>query len=838
MNRDGDAVTRPSPETTSAALPASAGAEDAAYRVLFERMSRGAFVQAADGTLLDVNDAALGMLGLRREEFLAPGPESPDWDVVRDDGLPLPPEERPAQVALATGRPVRSFMVGLRHARTRERLWLQVDAFPVTRPHEHRPHEVLVTLADLTYRRLAEERHRAVIQASMDAFWVVDAEGRLLEVNRAACELSGYSRDELLAMRVEDVAMHDGPERVRQRIERVRAGAHERFESCHRRKDGRLLDVEVSVELVPGAPDRMFVFVRDITARKRDDHVHVARLRLSEFAATHTMEELLTATLDRAEELTDSCVGFYHFLEADQQTLSLQTWSTRTLLEYCKAEGKGQHYPVSEAGVWVDSVHQRRTVVYNDYARLAHKRGLPPGHAPLLRMMTVPVFRDGRIVAVLGVGNKPVEYDDEDVRAVEMLADLAWDIVTSKRAEESRERIERQMQQAQRLESLGVLAGGIAHDFNNLLTGIIGHAELALIGLPPGAPEAEDLREIMLASRRAAELCAQMLAYSGRGRMRTEALDLGLLIEETTTLVHASISKRARLDLALAAEPLTMVGDPAQLRQVVMNLVINASEAMADADGHIRVSTECVTLSAAEAAAIRGGETLAAGRYARLRVADSGCGMDKATLERIFEPFFTTKFTGRGLGLSAVRGIVLGHGGALQVDSEPGRGTTFTLYFPLQSEVTAAPAPEPARAAGWRGEGTILLVDDEPTIRRMGEKLLRRLGFDVLLAADGLEALATFRAERARIRLVLLDLTMPRMSGEEAFRELRRIDAGVPVVVASGYGEMHLEERFPGETLAGSLQKPYELDALAEVLARALRVSAGSPAPGAPTPAR
>jgi two-component system, cell cycle sensor histidine kinase and response regulator CckA len=387
------------------------------------------------------------------------------------------------------------------------------------------------------------------------------------------------------------------------------------------------------------------------------------------------------------------------------------------------------------------------------------------------------------------------------------------DVTSRMRAEEERRQLEAQMQQAQKLESLGVLAGGIAHDFNNLLTAILGHADLALLGMAPEAPGRDNLREIASASRRAAELCRQMLAYAGRGRMVVEPVDLSRLVQDLVHLLQVSISKKALLRCRLAEELPVIEADPAQVRQVVMNLVINASEAIGDHDGVIGITTGALECSSADLRSSLHTEEPPPGRYVFLEVADTGHGMDAETQRRVFDPFFTTKFAGRGLGLAAVLGIVRKHNGAIRVASEPGAGTTFRILFPAGAACGAQPEAAAAPEA-WRGSGAILLVDDEEAVRHVATKMLEHCGFRVLTASDGREAIALFRQHRAEIAGVLLDLTMPHMDGEQTFRELRRLQPDVRVILASGYSDSEIMHRFADEPLAGALEKPYQLQSL------------------------
>jgi PAS domain S-box-containing protein len=411
----------------------------------------------------------------------------------------------------------------------------------------------------------------------------------------------------------------------------------------------------------------------------------------------------------------------------------------------------------------------------------------------------------------------PRRLDDGDV----IWTGIVMDITERKRLERERSELDARMQQAQRLESLGVLAGGIAHDFNNILMAIMGHAELALDDLSPLSPGRDSLAEIVSASKRAADLCGQMLAYAGRSRIEKRSMFLGDLVEDTLHLLKTCISKKAILNLNLEKSLPRMSGDPAQIRQILMNLVINASEAIGERSGVISIST----------GALDGSEPFVAndyvvapgkpGTYVYIEVSDTGCGMSRDAVQRIFEPFFTTKFAGRGLGLAALLGIVKAHEGALRVSSEPGKGSTFKVLFPA-SDVAADDDPAHDASIDWHGAGAILLVDDEESIRAISSKLLRRLGLEVMTAEDGRRAVDVYRERKDDIALVLLDLTMPHMNGEEALRELQQIDPNVRVIVASGYSEDDIAARFAGRGLAGCLQKPYTLANLRALLSTLL----------------
>jgi len=424
----------------------------------------------------------------------------------------------------------------------------------------------------------------------------------------------------------------------------------------------------------------------------------------------------------------------------------------------------------------------------------------------------------GNVVPLLGPGGRP----DGAVAAF-------IDITDMKRAAEEKQNLERQILQAQKLESLGVLAGGIAHDFNNLLTMVLGNANLARVGLPANSPASAHLAEIEKASRRAAELCRQMLAYSGKGRFVVERLSLSAVVEDMAHMLEISVSKKAVLKYDFAPDLPVVEADPTQLRQVIMNLIINASEAIGDRSGYIRVGTGQADLRSEDLAGALLGEEARVGTYVYLEVEDTGCGMNAESLGRIFEPFYSTKYKGRGLGLSAVLGIVRAHSGVMRVRSEEGRGTTFRILFPAVTGSMPAVSESPAGGDAWRGHGCALLADDEEGIRLVGRRILEQLGFKVITASNGREAVDCFRQQAGEFRCVLLDLTMPELDGVEALEMIREIKPDVPVLLTSGYDEKDVQRRYGSAPLSGFIQKPFE----ANILRNKLRIALGDGAPAA-----
>jgi len=374
--------------------------------------------------------------------------------------------------------------------------------------------------------------------------------------------------------------------------------------------------------------------------------------------------------------------------------------------------------------------------------------------------------------------------------------------------------------EAEKLESLGVLAGGIAHDFNNLLMAILGNAELARLGLPEGSPAHDCLGEIEKASNRAADICRQMLFYSGRGHFAMQSASLSSLVEETTQVLSSSLPETVRLELQLGRDLPRVRADPGQVQQVIANLVQNAAESMRADSVRIRVSTGAARCDAACLGEGVGGGSLPEGVYAFVEVEDDGRGFDEQTRARLFDPFFSTKFTGRGLGLAAVLGIVRAHRGTIRVESELGRGSRIRVLIPTLDEA-GAPAgkgPSPASQTARR----VLFVDDEPTICRVGSDMLKALGYVATLAGDGAEALQVLgNPDLPTVDCVMLDLMMPGMDGEACLRELRRSRDDLKVIMMSGHDRRQVAGRLDGLGVDAVLQKPFTLARLREALQQA-----------------
>jgi two-component system cell cycle sensor histidine kinase/response regulator CckA len=390
---------------------------------------------------------------------------------------------------------------------------------------------------------------------------------------------------------------------------------------------------------------------------------------------------------------------------------------------------------------------------------------------------------------------------------------------------EEQKQAERALRQAAKLESIGVLAGGVAHDFNNLLTGILGNTSIALEMLEPDHPVRNVLEAAMRASRSAADLTQQLLAYAGKGRIVLAPVNLSGMVQDITGLLETSLPRTVALRLELANDLPLVEADYNRIQQVVVNLIMNGAEALGTSEGSVIVVTRSIY---ADEKYIRGnfapGE-LKPGKYVSVEVHDSGCGMDEATQARIFDPFFTTKFMGRGLGLAAAAGIVRSHKGAIKVYSTPGKGSTFRLLFPAivpaEMENDLRPLSKPPM-----GTGNILVVDDQAAVRDVAQSALEMFGYSVLLAENGKEAVELFRTQAESVDVVVLDLTMPVMDGEEALRHLVQIRPDVKIILSSGYSEVDAVRKFSGKGLAGFLQKPYTARRLGEAVTAAMKSDA------------
>jgi len=447
---------------------------------------------------------------------------------------------------------------------------------------------------------------------------------------------------------------------------------------------------------------------------------------------------------------------------------------------------------------------------------------LPPAEFQLQRKdgTLVTVFSSHTVVTPAGAGPELYRLD--------------FDLSERKRAETERLELERRLLRGQKLESLGVLAGGIAHDFNNLLTGVLGNLELAHSELPAASPAIPLVDDAVAAARLAANLTHQMLAYAGRTRFRQCALNVTTVVREQAPLLHAASSGRATLQLDLAPDLPEIEADPDQLGQLLVNLVSNAAESIeAGRTGTVEIRTEALEHCTAEQlAASRLEEKPAPQAFVAIEVADDGAGMDAATAQRVFEPFFSTRFAGRGLGLPVVLGIVRAHRGAIFVDSHPGRGSVIRVLLPVARPTAELPpatdGPSAALPADRPLQGLLLVVDDEDAVRRIAERMGRRLGLEVITAPDGEAAMSLCRLHSSNLACALIDLTMPGMDGFECLQTLREIQPGLPAVLSSGCAPAEVLDRATPAGFSGFLQKPFTFERFTELILAAARSGTGT----------
>ena len=624
--------------------------------------------------------------------------------------------------------------------------------------------------------RESEEWHRTVLQTAMDGFWLADSQGRLLEANAAYCRMSGYSAAELRGMSIAALEANETLGGAAAHMRQILARGEERFESRHRRKDGSVFDVEISVRYVEREGGRFVAFLRDITERKRAE----ASLRDSEklLRDSQKVAGLGSYILDVPRGVWRSSAVLDEIFGIDETFIrSVSGWSS-LLHPECREEMSD--YLTN----WVLGEHNRFDKEYR-----------------------IVRCNDGQVRWLHGLGE--LEFDGEG-QPIKFTGTIL-DITERKRAEEEKAKLEAQLQHAQKMESIGRLAGGVAHDFNNLLTVINGYSKMLLSQLSDEDPTRAKIAEIHAAGERAAGLTHHLLAYSRKQVLQPRVLDLNHVVGEMRSMLARLVGEDVELRFELHGGSVMVHADPHQLGQVIMNLVVNAKDAM-PYGGAMLVETATVELDERTAQAHPGAP---AGRYVTLAVNDSGVGMDDETRRRIFEPFFTTKEVGKGtgLGLSMIEGIVTQSGGYVEVASQPGHGSTFKIFLPLlEGSVEGAATMEPALPGG--GNETVLVVEDQTEVRQYTAAVLEAYGYRVILAENAGAALMLFERERG-IDLVLTDVVMPNVSGCELANRLEKLRPGIKILFMSGYADdMTGQYRSLGDD-AKLIQKPFSPEELA-----------------------
>jgi PAS domain S-box-containing protein len=667
----------------------------------------------------------------------------------------------------------------------------------VFRDQENRPVGVTAIGQDITERRQAEdllrqseERYRNILESIQEGYYEVNLHGDFTFFNEPLCRIFGYAPDEMMGLNYHQYYRDaEAIAKVQKTYRRVYDTGEVVKLSDWRivRKDGSDAILTVSVALMrdrEGNPRGFRGIARDVTEHRQ---------------AERALQEAET----RYRELFENANDIIYTHDLDGRFTSLNK-AGEQISGYTREEARQLNAIEILAPKYREMARDmvRRKLIRDDPTRYEAAILAKDGRIVPLEISTRIMVENGQPVGVQGI---------------------ARDITERKTAEEERRRLEAQIQHTQKLEGLGVLAGGIAHDFNNLLVGIMGNAGLALSRLPEESPARNYVRRIEETSQRAAELTNQMLAYSGRGTFLVRALDLSKLAREMGPLLTASISKKAVLRYDCTPDLPLIKGDVAQLHQIMMNLITNASDALGDHAGVIGISTYVMHVDRLYLKKTYVADELVEGPYVCLAVSDTGCGMSPDTLARMFDPFFSTKFAGRGLGLASVLGIVRGHKGAITVYSELGQGTTFKVLFPVAEYAENGAVRERAarmdpELAAWRGEGTILVADDENAVLEVAQEALEQHGLRVLTAGDGREALELFQAHACTVSAVLLDLMMPVINGAEAADLIHALNPEVPIILTSGYTEQDAAERFQTRAPVTFIQKPYRPQDLVRVI--------------------
>ncbi|MGD0088905.1 MAG: PAS domain S-box protein [Planctomycetota bacterium] len=777
--------------------------------------------------------------------------------------------------------------------------------------------------------RESDERYAALFEANPHPMWVFDvANLRFLAVNDAAVAHYGYTRDEFLGMTMLDIRPQEDIPSFLTHVATVPKTHHDKGVWRHRKKDGTLIDVEITSHTMnfAGRPVEV-ILANDITARKRaegalraseeryrafieqssegiwryeldqpipvnlpvDEQIDLVyqRAYLAEcndamarmYGFTHAAELVGTRLGDlqprsdprNIEFLRAAAGSGFRLLDAEthevdkngqakyflnnligivENGMILRAWGTqrditeRKRMEEALRESEGRyrlHFENNPVPMWIVNLETLRFLAVN----AAAVRHYGYSSAEFMAMTLKDIRPEEDMPQLLeffaglkdGYHHTPVPFrhrkKDGSIILVEitgycsrqggMRVSFAQvnDVTERLRAEKERLAFEHRLQESQKLESLGVLAGGIAHDFNNLLAAVLGNVNLASMQTDPASPILPYLASIEIAAHRAADLCKQMLAYAGKGSFTVLPINLNTIINELANLLRVSIGKHIRLKLDLAAGLPLAQADATQIRQVLMNLIINASEAIGEGDGAISLATGVTHATRETLAETCLAPDLPEGDYLCIEVADTGCGMDERTRARIFDPFFSTKFQGRGLGLAAVLGIVRGHQGAIKVDSVPGEGSTFRVLLPCLKKPEA---PGGAGPSVPQLHGTVLVVEDDATLRSLYSRLLEGMGLVPLQAADGAQGLELLRTRAAEITAALLHSTaaMPGLSGEETYRAFRGIKPDLAVVLMSAYDQRGALESFPNRERTRTLQKPFTRQELYQQLSSLL----------------
>lgn len=769
------------------------------YRAIFENTGNASILIEEDLTISLVNSQWINLSGYSREE--QEGKLKWTYFIVpRDLDLMLEYYEK-RKIEADSSPWMYEFHFRRRNGEIRD-IIVHLVMIPGTR-------RSVASLLDITERKKVEKalqeserRLSDIIDFLPDSTFAIDIEGKITAWNRAMEEMTGVAKNDMIGKGdfeysipfygqrrpiLIDMAYND-EDVISGLYDNVRKKGNllvgETFVPCvYHGKGAHLWGIVTLLHDSSGAVTGAIESIRDISEYRRVE----SALRESENTYRAIFENTGSATI---------------MIEEDT-TISLANSQWVKLSEYSREEQEGKMS-------WTQFIVPEDLDMMVDYHK---RRRVDPSDAPWQYEFRFR-SRTGKIYnIVVHVGMIPGTK-----RSIASLVD----ITDRKRVEEEKLQIERKLLHSQKLESLGLLAGGIAHDFNNLLLAVLGNLDIALMKLPEGEPAKANIEQAINAGRHAADLTRQMLAYSGKGNFIISKVNLSRLVEENYQMLRVAIPRTITLELRLEDEIPPVLADAGQIQQVILNLITNAAESITSDQGNICISTGSFECDNDYLSASRIDIKPVKGLFSWIEVRDTGCGMDESTQQKLFDPFFTTKFTGRGLGMSAVMGVVMGHSGAMLIDSKPGKGSTIRVLFPADKD-SAGRGADPGKDAVRTFDlsldqfsGTILVVDDEKMIRDMTCEMVELFGFSTLQAADGNEALNIFASARDEIQCVILDLTMPHMDGLATFSKMRAVKPDIQVILASGFSEQDATSRFSGQGLSGFIQKPYSMEDLYE----------------------
>lgn len=819
------------------------------YDFLFENIDLGLFSQDKSGNILEVNPVALEIFGLSKDQFLRTGLQL-NCSLINEDGSALPPEQYPWVKTLNTGNKVIDFKAGIFNPLRKCFVWTRINTFPKLAEGEVIPFQTLVTLHSFSKHNkeldtLSEYKVKfsAALESMDDAVFISDIEGNFVEANTAFAtfhrlnskiecykNLTDYSK-------IIDVYDSNGVKLplfqwVVSRALRGESGKNVEFTLKHKELGEEWIG---SYNFGPyfnqhGDIAGSVVVARDITQQKQDEEKRALLTRRLEALwkistlKNSDIKDICDSILAGITQMTQSPYGFYGFVDESEKVMKIYSWSEHAMAD-CEIHKKPIIFKIEQSGVWGNAVRERKPFILNDYSlECENKTGLPEGHIDLTRLLAVPVLEGEKIVALAAVANKVTNYTNEDIRQLEAFLSNIQIIIDQKRDEEKRIKLERQLQQAQKVESIGLLAGGIAHDFNNMLGVILGHAEMALMKADPKNPFRKDMEDIQTAARRSADLTRQLLAFARKEAINPRVLDLNETIETTLKMLQRLIGENIHLSWEPGSSLWPARIDPSQIDQILANLCVNARDAISGV-GSITISTQNITVdrdSQITAFEIKPGD------YVCLSISDDGPGIEKEVLNKIFEPFFTSKELGQGtgLGLSTVYGAVKQNQGFIDVVSEPGNGATFNIYLPRQiSEIKPERVQTTKTFAS--GRGTILLVEDDEMLLDLTKSMLEESGYTVLDAPTSDKAITLAKEYSKSIHLLLSDIVLPQMNGKDLRDILLSIRPGMKVIFMSGYNDKIISQHGVLDKGTHFLQKPFKYEDLTikikEVLAEASR---------------